>query len=307
MCKYRQVIKEIESHQKVFKTSPEKYWKFYVIEVDAIFKILKKKFLHHQKEISKENSHQYHSCMFWLNQMYLILEKLILGFRPDLNNKLDYNDESIMKPIRCIIDGYIKLIFSLIIFSQYNHQIHEICAYFSIINRIKPFMSYTTKSNSYIYFQKIQLIKAKFYIENCDYLNAMEALKRNIIFCYNYIRLLGDDDFKIYYYDNKGKKIKRYNDNISSGENSISDINDKKNRNNITDKNIKSRNKKNKRIENNININSLTKKSSNPIKYTEKNLILNISSKAPIKYNSSSLDSHSNLDERNNKKIQINN
>ena len=115
LCKYRQVINEIESKKHNFDSIPEEHWKYKSIEIDAIFKLLKKKFNNHPKEIAKENSHQNHSCMFWINQIFLILEQLILEFRPDLN-KIDYNDISIMKPIECIIEGHIKLIFCLIIF-----------------------------------------------------------------------------------------------------------------------------------------------------------------------------------------------
>ena len=38
LCKYRQVIGEIESKKKNFKTIPEYHWKFQYIEIDAIFK-----------------------------------------------------------------------------------------------------------------------------------------------------------------------------------------------------------------------------------------------------------------------------
>ena len=288
MCKYRQVINEIESKKDNFRLIPEEHWRYYVIEMDAIFKILKKKFIRNQKEISKENSHQNHSCMFWLNQMYLILEKLILNFRPDINNKLDFNNESIMKPIQCIIEGYIKLIFCLIVFSQYNHQIHEICAYLSMIDRIIPYMNYTTKSNSYIYFQKIQLLKVKLFIENCDYFRAMEALKKNIYFCYNYIRLFGDEDFNIYY-DHEGDKYRRYNDNLTSREYTINYKYN--NKNTEKNKNRKLINKKIKKMDSKLN--SPTKSTINS-KFNDKKLLVNITSKSPIKNNNSSLESLSN-------------
>ena len=294
MCKYRQVVNEIESRKDNFRLIPEEHWRYYVIEMDAIFKILKKKFIHHQIEISKENSHQNHSCMFWLNQMYLILEKLILIFRPDINHKLDFNNESIMKPIQCIIEGYIKLIFCLIVFSQYNHQIHEICAYLSMIDRIIPYMNYTTKSNSYIYFQKIQLLKVKLFIENCDYLSAMEAIKKNIYFCCDYIRLFGDEDFNIYYNEHYGDKYRRYNDNLTSQEYTIN--NTYNNKNTEKNKNRKLINKKIKKMDSKLN--SPTKSNKN-FKFSDKNLLVNITSKSPIKYNNSSLESLSNKGDNN--------
>jgi len=264
LCKYRQVINEIESKKYNFVSIPEEHWKYQSIEIDAIFKILKKKFINHPKEIIKENSHQNHSCMFWLNQIYLILEQLILQFRPDLNKNLNYNDESILKPIQCIIEGHIKLIFCLIVFSQYNHQIHEICSYLSIIDRFAPYIKFTNDSNSYIYFQKVQLLKAKLFIENCDYNNAMESVYKNIEFCFNSIKLLGDEDHIIYYLDNFGEKSKR---NIDSLNNEI-------NYNNTNSNN-------NKKI----------------IKRTDSNLRISTNSKASMKNINSKRENYSHREE----------
>ena len=91
LCKYRQVIGEIESKKKNFKTIPEYHWKFQYIEIDAIFKILKKKFIKHKKEISKENSYQYRSCLFWFNQIFMSLEELCLEISFDVNPHMDPN------------------------------------------------------------------------------------------------------------------------------------------------------------------------------------------------------------------------
>ena len=64
--KYRTVIGEIESRKNSFKAIEELHWKYQFIEIDAIFKILKKKFYNHKKEISNEGSHL--SFMFILVQ-----------------------------------------------------------------------------------------------------------------------------------------------------------------------------------------------------------------------------------------------
>lgn len=264
LCKYRQVINEIESKKYNFHSIPEEHWKYQSIEIDAIFKILKKKFINHPKEIMKENSHQNHSCMFWLNQIYLILEQLILQFRPDLNKNLNYNDESILKPIHCIIEGHIKLIFCLIIFAQYNHQIHEICSYLSIIDRFTPYIKFANDSNSYIYFQKVQLLKAKLFIENCDYINAMESVYKNIDFCFNCIKLLGDEDHNIYYLENFGEKTKKNTDRLNNEiiYNNTNSINSKKN-----------------------------------IKRTDSNLRISTNSRASIKNNNTKKENYSNKKE----------
>ena len=45
LCKYRQVINEIESNKYSFKSIPEEHLKYQVIEIDAIFKLLRKKII----------------------------------------------------------------------------------------------------------------------------------------------------------------------------------------------------------------------------------------------------------------------
>ena len=215
LCKYRQVIGEIESRKNNFRTIEELHWKYQYIEIDAIFKILKKKFLSHRNDISNENSHQYHSCIFWFNQIYIILEQLLLENRPDLNPKLDYSDEDILKPVQCIIDSIIKFCFLLLIFAQYNQQLPDILCYLSIIERLVPYMKYTSKSTSYIYLQKILLFKVKILTENCDYMNAVDCLESNINFCFEYIRLLSDEDFNVYIFDLTNEKNRKFMENLN--------------------------------------------------------------------------------------------
>ena len=205
LTKYRQVINEIENKKRYYSKFPEEKWRYLSIEIDAIFKILRKKITHHKKEITKENSRQSRACMFWLNQMFLILEHLVLSYRPDLNKNLNFNNESIIRPVRCILEGYIKLIFTLLVFSQLNHQIHEVCTYISIVDKFLPYLVYTTDNKTYVLLQQIQILKVKLFIANCDYANALEELGKNIDFCCSSIRFLGDDEYNIYYYNEKGK------------------------------------------------------------------------------------------------------
>jgi len=311
LCKYRQVINEIESKKNNFKCIPEEHWRYQCIEIDAIFKILKKKILHHPKEIAKENTYQNHSCLFWLNQIFLLLEKLVLEFRPDLNKHLNYKDESIMKPIQCIIEGHIKFIFLLIVFSQYNHQMPEICSYLSIIDRFLPFMSYASRSNIYIYFQKIQLLKVKLFIENCDYLNAMESLEKNIYSCFDYIRFLSDDDFNIYFYDINEERYKKYYENLNT-QSRLYKLEQEKEKE-------KKRNKSPYRrsiIKNNdsyfpsaspspqrINSNNNNNNNVSKFRYNDKNLLRNYVSNSPIR-NTSNKETVSNIEENNSIKIK---
>ena len=304
LCKYRQVINEIESKKYTFKSIPQEHWKYQCIEIDAIFKLLRKKFIHHTKEISKENTYQHHSCLFWLNQIFLLLEKLVLEFRPDLNSHLDYNKESIMKPIRCIIEGYYKFFFALIVFAQYNHQIHEICSYISIIDRLIPYIGYSTSSNSYIYLQRIHLLKVKLFIENCDYLNAMQTLEKNIYLCFDYIRLLGDEEFNIYYYNCNDEKYKKYYEDLNMRA-SIRSLLIKQNREKDLKASLKTPNKKYKKKDSNMNTPSPSKINSsiNKFKFGDNNNILNThGSKISVK-NNSNKESTSNIEEKSNKNL----
>ena len=210
LCKYRQVIGEIEHRKNNFKSIKEYHWKYQYIEIDAIFKIIKKKFIKAKKDISKENSHQYHSCLFWFNQIFLLLEKLVLELRPDLNPKIDFNNITILEPIQCVIDSFIKFIYLLLIFGQYNQQLPDILAYISFIDRLVPFMKFTSKSSSYIFLQKIQLFKVKILAQNCEYMSAVDVLEDNIDFCLEYIRFLSDEDFNAYIFDFQDEKSKKY-------------------------------------------------------------------------------------------------
>ena len=295
LCKYRQVIGEIETRKHDFDSIPEEHWKYQHIEIDAIFKLLKKKFKNHHKELCKENSYQYHSCLFWLNKIFLILEQLVLEFRPDLNKNLDFNKESIMKPIQCIIEDHIKFIFILIVFSLYNHQIHEICCYLSIIEQLSPFMVYIIRSNSYIYYEKIQMIKVKLFIENCDYNNAMQTLEKNIYLCFDSIKLLGDDDFNIYYYDCKDENYRKYYEYLNSRGNHKELIFNKK-----KEKNLKTPNKKYYKKESNLNSPLTTKNNNNVFKFSDKSLLVlsTLGSKSPIKNNNSNMGTLSNIEEK---------
>ena len=213
-CKYRQVIAEIESKKNNFVLCSELHWKYQYIEIDAILKLLRKKISNHKLDITVEGTHQHHSCLFWFNQIFLILEQLILEIRPDLNHKLDYNDINILRPIQCIIDCIIKFCFILLIFAQRNQQLSEILTYFSIVERIIPYMCYTRKTSTFLCLQKIQLFRVKILTENCEYLNAIEILEENIDSCFEYIKVLSDEDFNAYVFDLTDEKNKKYQESL---------------------------------------------------------------------------------------------
>ena len=201
LCKYRQVIKEIETKRHDFDCFPEVHWKYQILEIESIFKIITKKFKRHQNEIGKENSHQYRSCQFWFNRIFILLQKLELESRNDLNKTISYNNESIMLLINFIFKSYIKFIYALIKFSIMNNQIIEVSAYLSILNEFYPYIDYFKDTITYIYFHKLQLLKAKILIENNNFIQARQALEDNINLCIKLLKKYQDSQFIIYYYN----------------------------------------------------------------------------------------------------------
>ena len=111
-----------------------------MIKLKAIFKIIQKKIKKYPELIRKDNYKQTQACLFWFNQIILILEQLTLELRPDLNKMLDYNKKKIIGPIQYAIDSFIKLFYLLIVFSHYNQQLPEILSYFSITDKLVPYM-----------------------------------------------------------------------------------------------------------------------------------------------------------------------
>lgn len=215
LCKYRKVIAEIEARKHNFKIIEELHWKYQYIEIDAIFKILKKKILSHSQDIVKEGSHHQRSCFFWFNKIYLILEQLLLELRPDLNKKLDYYNEDMIKPAQCIMDSIIKFCFLLLLFAQFNQQLPDIISYLSMMDKMVPYMRITNKGSSYIYIQKIQLFKVKILAQNCEYITAVNTLEENIDFCLDYIQLFSDDNYNAYVFDLKDEKRLKYQDYLN--------------------------------------------------------------------------------------------
>jgi hypothetical protein len=215
LCKYRQVIGEIEAKKNKFREIKDISWKYQYIEMDAIFKIVKKKIFSHSQDIIIEGSHHYHSCLFWFNKIYIILEYLLVEIRPDINSKLNYKNKDILKPIQCAIDCFIKLCYILLMFAYYNQQLQDILTYISVTDRITPFMGFTEKSSSYKYLQKIQLFKVKILMENCDFMTAINTIEENINFSCEYIRILSDEDFNAYVFDLTDEKTRRYQEHLN--------------------------------------------------------------------------------------------
>ena len=100
LSKFRVVLSEIENFKKKYVSIPQLHWKYQIIQIRAIFRIIRKKFKKYREFLPKDNSHQTQSILFWFNQVVIILERLTFDFR--LDNKPNKNQIFSILPIQQI-------------------------------------------------------------------------------------------------------------------------------------------------------------------------------------------------------------
>ena len=211
LSKFRQVLSEIESNKHNYDSLPSEQWRYKAIELKAIYHILKRKMKKYPLEISKENSRQNHSVLFWFNQFFILLEQLVLQFRGDVNESIDLNSKEILYPIQYIILGYIQLLYLLIEYSYLNNQITEICTYLSMVDRLVEYSGYIININTLPLLQKIYLFRVKICLANCDYENGLKFLKITIDLCTKQLNHIVEYDFNIQNLDKYKKDFKKNN------------------------------------------------------------------------------------------------
>ena len=82
-CNYRKALQEIESKKERFNIlDTYTLWKYKILKIKAIFKIIKIKFKKYKTEIKKENNQKITSIKFWFNQVFIVLTELIKDFIP---------------------------------------------------------------------------------------------------------------------------------------------------------------------------------------------------------------------------------
>ena len=197
LSKFRQVLGEIEYGKKNFDSIPTEHWRYKIIQLKAIFHIIKRKIKKYPYEMSKENSRQNKSVLFWFNQFYIILEQLILLFREDLNSHIDLKSKEVLKPIQYIFLGYIQLLYLLINYSYTNGEIQNICAYLSMVDRLSNFTGYVVNINILPLIQKIYLFRVKICLANSDFINGLKYVKKAIDFCADQLMYLLDYDLDL--------------------------------------------------------------------------------------------------------------
>lgn len=195
--KFRQVLTEIETNKKKFDEIPEYHWRYQIVQMRAIFRIIQKKLNKYRLILGKDNCYQNRSVLFWFNQSVLILEQLNLKFRYDLNNNNLTNEniqdiKIIIRPIQSIYKGYIELLYLLIKYAYIRREYQEIFAYLSMADGLSNYASHIVNINSMPKLQRILLIRAKVYLANCDYLNATKYIKKSIDLCTDQINYIVD-------------------------------------------------------------------------------------------------------------------
>ena len=208
LSKFRQVLGEIEYGKKNFESIPTEHWRYKIIQYKAIFHIIKRKLKKYPIEITKENSRQNRSILFWFNHSFIILEQLILLFRDDLNSHINLKSKEVLKPIQYIYLGHIQLLYLLINYSYANMEMGNICTYLSMVDRLAAFSPYIVNINTLPLLQKIYLFRAKIAIANIDFISGLKYIKRAMDLCTDQLTYLIDYDMN---FDNLEKYEKDKN------------------------------------------------------------------------------------------------
>ena len=194
--KYRQVLTEIEKSKKYYESISQNHWKYKIIQLKAIFKIIKRKLHKYSTEIIKENSKQNHSVLFWFNQSFIILEQMILEYRDDLN-KINLKARKYVKPVQCIYLGHIQLIYLLINYSYLIGENYNIYIYLAMVDRLSIFSGYMMNTEIPPILQKIFIFRIKISLANCDYLNGIKYVKKTIYLCLQQLNHIIDFDYNL--------------------------------------------------------------------------------------------------------------
>jgi hypothetical protein len=181
-CSYRKVLRQIEQDKDKFQLIEiQDIWKYKIIKLKAILRIIKKKLEKYKSEIKKENTHQSKSIKFWFNQAFFIFEELINDYTQE-NNKI--GDKNYVNIITSIIEKYLEFFYLIILFYKEKNDVAKICIYLSFVDNFMPFMDYATNFNSIFLLQKLLLLRAKISLENKNYISSLEYQKIVIKLCF---------------------------------------------------------------------------------------------------------------------------
>ena len=210
---FRQTLKEIEEKKYKYESLKNESWKFRIIKAKAILNIIKIKMRKYSTEIIIENSPQNVSLKFWYNQIFFTLEELILEFRYDINDHIDYSSKKIIEPVQTIIQYHLEFIYYLCLFSIKSNEVIPLTSYLSIVERFIPFIPFFSKIKLLNLYQNILLLKIKLLIQNFDFHSAFDNIKLVFKLCFREMHLYMDIDSEIIINYNNSLNNKKKNPN----------------------------------------------------------------------------------------------
>ena len=192
-CKYREAIKKIELKKNKF-CNLNNCWKYQILEIKCILKVIKKKLSKHSQEIINENQKQNHSIKFWFNEVFYILEILTIKIRPDINNNINIDEEKNLNIIEYIVQAHLNTLYILCLYSKLINEIPQLCSYFAMTDRLFSYINFTRNPKTLNLFQRILLLRVNLNIENLDFCNSLKYQKISMDTCFREFFLLVDFD-----------------------------------------------------------------------------------------------------------------
>lgn len=191
---FRKVISDIEINYQRYEILTNDIWECRVLKGQCILKIIERKLNKYPLEIKKDQSKQRYNILFWFNQIFLILEQLVLTFRPELNKDINIEEESTLDKIELVVQLHLDTIYHLALFSLCIDEVIQTCTYFAMASNLQIFLDYSRHPRTMHIFQKICLLRASILIGNYDFENSIKYQKQCIDICFRELFCMIDFD-----------------------------------------------------------------------------------------------------------------
>lgn len=191
---FRKVISDIEINYQRYENLSSDIWECRVLKGQCILKIIARKLNKYPNEIKKDNSKQRYNILFWFNQIFLILEQLVLTFRPELNKDINIEEESTLDKIELVVQLHLDMLYHLASFSLCIDEVIQTCSYFAMAGNLQIFLDYSRHPRTMHIFQKICLLRASILIGNYDFENSLKYQKQCMDICFRELFCMVDFD-----------------------------------------------------------------------------------------------------------------
>ena len=193
-CQFRKVISDIELNYQKYETLSSDIWECRVLKGQCILKIIHRKLHKYPLEIKKDQSKQRYNILFWFNQVFLILEQLVLTFRPELNKDINMEEESTLDKIELVVQLHLDTLYHLALFSLSINEVIQTCSYFAMASNLQIFLDYSRHPRTMHIYQKICLLRASILIGNYDFENSLKYQKQCMDICFRELFCMIDFD-----------------------------------------------------------------------------------------------------------------